>query len=54
MTSLHTVSNRDNRKQKIFCVDDEPYNLELLEAILGCQNYEVILVATGPEALEKI
>ena len=42
------------RKQKILCVDDEPYNLELLKAILSCQDYEVLLVATGLEALEKI
>ena len=44
----------NKRKQKILCVDDEPYNLELLEAILSCQDCEVLLVATGSEALEKI
>ena len=41
-------------KKKILCVDDEPYNLELLKAILSFQDYEVLLVATGLEALEMI
>ena len=44
----------DKQKQKILCVDDEPYNLVLLKAILSYQEYEVLLVTTGLEALEKI
>ena len=44
----------DSRKQKILCVDDEPYNLELLNAMLSYEEYEVILVTNGLEALEKI
>ena len=44
----------NNRKQKILCVDDEPMNLDLLEAILSPRGYEVLLVANGFDALERI
>lgn len=36
---------------RLLCVDDEPMNLELLEAILIPNGYEVIKAATGNEAL---
>jgi diguanylate cyclase (GGDEF)-like protein/PAS domain S-box-containing protein len=39
---------------RILCVDDEPHNLSLLEAILSPQGYFVITAANGPKALEKI
>jgi CheY-like chemotaxis protein len=42
------------KRRKILCVDDEPYNLELLKVILSYQDYDVLLVATGWETLEKI
>ena len=41
-------------KARILCVDDEPPNLNLLDAILSPRGYEVVLAVSGPEALEKI
>src|ERR1035437_7547602 len=38
-------------KPKILCVDDEPLNLKLLEAILEPEGYEVVSVKDGHEAL---
>jgi len=38
-------------KKKVLCVDDEPMNLELLEAILEPAGYEVISIGAGNEAL---
>lgn len=42
-----------DKKPMILCVDDEPKNLELLEAILGPRGYDVAMVAGGEEALAK-
>jgi response regulator RpfG family c-di-GMP phosphodiesterase len=39
---------------KILCIDDEPANLRLLEALLVPQGYEVIKTKHGKDALEKI
>jgi DNA-binding NtrC family response regulator len=39
---------------RILCVDDEPLNLSLLEAMLSPRGYEVVSATNGPEALEKI
>jgi len=39
---------------RILCVDDEPLNLSLLEAILSPLGYDVVSAVNGPEALEKI
>jgi signal transduction histidine kinase len=39
---------------RILCVDDEPQNLSLLEAMLFPRGYDVIKAVNGPEALEKI
>ena len=39
---------------RILCVDDEPLNLSLLEAMLSPRGYEVVSAANGPEALKKI
>ena len=41
-------------KARILCVDDEPLNLSLLEAMLSPWGYDVVLAVNGPEALEKI
>jgi PAS domain S-box-containing protein len=41
-------------KPIILIVDDQPQNLELLEAYLVPQGYEIIKAAAGEEALEKI
>ncbi|TAL24949.1 MAG: response regulator [Nitrospirae bacterium] len=41
-------------KPKILCVDDEPANLKLLEAMLEPRGYEVVKAEDGIEALEKI
>jgi signal transduction histidine kinase len=39
---------------RILCVDDEPLNLSLLEAMLSPLGYDVVSAVNGPEALEKI
>ncbi|EKD39535.1 MAG: hypothetical protein ACD_75C00374G0003 [uncultured bacterium] len=39
---------------RILCVDDEPLNLSLLEAMLCPRGYDVVWAVNGPEALEKI
>lgn len=42
------------RKPRILCVDDEPVNLKLLEALLIPKGFEVIKVENGRAAIEKI
>ena len=41
-------------KPVILVVDDQPQNIELLEAYLVPQNYEVVTAASGEKALEKL
>ena len=41
-------------KPVILVVDDQPQNIELLEAYLSPQGYEIIRAANGEEALEKL
>ena len=41
-------------KPVILIVDDQPENIELLEAYLAPQGYEIITAANGKEALEKL
>jgi len=41
-------------KPVILIVDDQPQNIELLEAHLVSQDYEIIKAANGEEALEKL
>ena len=41
-------------KPIILVVDDEPKNIELLEAYLVPQGYEIVKAANGEEALEKL
>ncbi|MBA4419188.1 MAG: two-component system response regulator [Syntrophus sp. (in: bacteria)] len=43
-----------NTQRRILCVDDEPVNLKLLEALLVPRGYDVITAANGREALERI
>ena len=38
----------------ILVVDDQPQNIELLEAYLVPQGYEIVKAASGEEALEKL
>jgi len=40
-----------NQRPKILCVDDEPSNLALLEAVLVPRGYQTLLAANGVEAL---
>jgi CheY-like chemotaxis protein len=42
------------KKPIILSVDDEPANLRLLENILVPRGYEVVSVASGEDALQKI
>ncbi|MDI6726573.1 MAG: response regulator [Smithellaceae bacterium] len=44
----------ENRKKKILCVDDEPVNLDLLEAILSQKDYLILKAQKGAEALEMM
>ena len=41
-------------KPIILVVDDQPQNIELLEAYLVPQGYEIVKAASGEEALEKL
>ena len=41
-------------KPVILIVDDQPTNIELLEAYLAPQGYEIVTAANGKEALEKL
>ena len=41
-------------KPVILVVDDQPQNIELLEAYLAPQGYEIIKAVSGQEALEKL
>jgi formate hydrogenlyase transcriptional activator len=43
-----------HRIARILCVDDEPLNLSLLEAMLSPRGYDVVAAVNGPEALDKI
>ena len=43
-----------DKKPTILCVDDEPKNLELLEALLVPRGYNVIMAVNGSEALAKV
>jgi len=44
----------ENREKTILCVDDEPVNLDLLEAILSEQGYTILKAAGGAKALETM
>lgn len=44
----------ETNKARILCVDDEPVNIKLLEAILMAHGHEVIGAASGKEALERL
>jgi DNA-binding response OmpR family regulator len=42
------------KKAKILCVDDEPKNLKLLEAVLSQQGYLLEMAESGQVALKKV
>jgi diguanylate cyclase (GGDEF)-like protein/PAS domain S-box-containing protein len=44
----------DNNMPRILCVDDDPRNLSLLEAMLSPRGYDVVSAMNGSEAIEKI
>lgn len=44
----------NTKKSRILCVDDEPVNLKLLEALLVPRGYEVVKAENGKEAIEKL
>ncbi|MCG6551744.1 MAG: response regulator [Candidatus Magnetominusculus sp. LBB02] len=43
-----------DKKRKILCVDDEPVNLQLLDAFLRPQGYEILMAESGAQAIELI
>ncbi len=43
-----------NNKQVILVVDDQPQNIELLEAYLSPQGYTLVTASNGQEALDKL
>jgi len=51
-----SFTDEDNKthKPRILCVDDEPHNLILMEALLSPDGYEVVSAVNGEEALEII
>ncbi len=49
-----TDEGNSTKKTKILCVDDEPQNLILMEALLSPGGYEIVSAAGGAEALEII
>ncbi len=44
----------NRRTARILCVDDEPLNLSLLEAMLSPRGYDVVTAVDGPMALQKM
>ena len=40
--------------KKILVVDDEPWNIKVMEGYLSIQGYEVIAVGSGKAALEVL
>ena len=40
--------------QRILAVDDEPFNLEIIEEILEDLNFDLLLASSGPECLDMI
>ena len=44
----------ESLKKKILCVDDDPTNLDLLEAILSQKDYIVLKTLSGADALEMM
>ncbi len=49
-----TQSMQEDAPPRVLIVDDEPLNLQLLEALLGPLNYEVIRASNGPDALHLV
>lgn len=47
------VEHHEGAQPPILVVDDEPRNLELLEAYLASEGYQVALAQDGEEALAK-
>jgi two-component system cell cycle response regulator len=43
-----------DRTEKILLVDDEPFNVKLLRAILATQPYHTLSASSGEEALQKV
>ena len=43
-----------SQKAKILIVDDEPFNVDVLQQELEDLNYQIITAANGQEALDKI
>src|SRR3989338_4579294 len=44
----------NNRARRILCVDDEDFNLDLLEALLTPHGYETYTALNGKEALDVL
>jgi serine phosphatase RsbU (regulator of sigma subunit) len=47
----HSIHSVPNSERQILIVDDEPSNLDLLEAILQPENYQIFRGGTGEEAI---
>lgn len=48
------MKKRKNREYKILVVDDEPFNVDLVEAILGPLGYQIFKAYDGGEALTLV
>lgn len=54
MVSTSHGEDTVTRKKKILVVDDTPLNVKLLVDLLGFHNYEMVVAASGIEALEQV
>lgn len=46
--------NHDMNKKRVLCVDDEPMNLKILQAMLAGSNVDIITATDGEKALEIV
>ncbi|WP_339316939.1 ATP-binding protein [Paenibacillus sp. FSL R10-2734] len=53
-TSATSTPSTDGRRPKILAVDDDPVNLKILTGLLSIQDYEMITVTSGIDALIKL
>lgn len=53
-SDLHLNKKIEKKAARILCVDDEPMNLRVLDAVLGATGYELIKASDGIEAIQTL